>query len=123
MMQLAALPPNSLKDKYPHLDEICSGPDHKLAVGGIMIQIFNSAAGKQYACLVAELAGGKDFVYDGIINKNFQHVFIKQLEALGYQVLKLDTPPPPDSPNELFKMARSESRKFQLYLEARGINS
>lgn len=77
LAQIAALPPGSLRESYPLLDEICSGGQSTMSGGGIMIQIFNSAAGKQYARLVAELAGGKDFVYEGVIHKNFQHVFRK----------------------------------------------
>ncbi|MDE7241406.1 hypothetical protein, partial [Desulfovibrio sp.] len=119
LTRIAALPSGSLRENFPLLDDICTGGDSAMSVGGIMIQIFNSAAGKQYARLVAEIAGGKDFVYDGVIHKNFQHVFMKQLEMLGYAVLSLETPAPENAPRELFRQAREEGRKYRLFLESR----
>lgn len=121
LTQIAALPPGSLGESYPLLDAVCSGGQATMGVGGIMIQIFNSAAGKQYARLVAEIAGGKDFVYEGVIHKNFQHVFRKQLEMLGYAVLSLDTPAPEIAPRDLFRQAREEGRKYRLFLESRDV--
>lgn len=118
MRDLAGIQPGSLKESYPYLNDICFGDKDRMSVGGIMIQIFNSAAGKQYACIVAELAAGKDFVYEGVIHKNFQHIFVKQLEILGYKVLMLDTQLPENSPNFLFRHAKDESRKYCLYLNA-----
>lgn len=118
MRKLANLPEGSLASKYPYLNDICNGGKNNLTVGGIMIQIFNSAAGKQYACMVAELAAGNDFVYEGVIHSNFRHVFVTQLERLGYKVLSIDIPDPANSPNELFKAAKRESRKYRIYLEA-----
>lgn len=117
MRELADLDPHSLDGKFNYLGQICSGPDNKLTVGGIMIEIFNSAAGKEYACLIADLAEHKDFVYDGVIHENFRHVFVAQLTALGYQVLTLETPDPIPSPNALFKQANAESKKYSLYLD------
>lgn len=117
MRELADLDPHSLDGKFNYLGQICSGPDNKLTVGGIMIEIFNSAAGKEYACLIADLADHKDFVYDGVIHENFRHVFVAQLTALGYHVLTLDTPEPIPSPNDLFKQAKAESKKYSLYLD------
>lgn len=119
LSRMATLPPGSLRESYPQLDAICAGPQNTMGVGGIMIQIFNSAAGKQYARLVAELAGGKDFVYEGVIHKNFRHVFMRQLEMLGYAVVALDTPAPENTPRDLFRKAREEERKYRLYLESR----
>lgn len=118
MRQLANLPEGALADQYPYLNNICNGGKNKLTIGGIMIQIFNSAAGKQYACLVAELACGKDFVYEGVIHSNFRHVFVTQLEKLGYKVLSINTSDPENPPNELFKAAKRESRKYRIYLDA-----
>lgn len=120
LTRIAALAPGSLRESFPLLDEICTGGQVAMSVGGIMIQVFNSAAGKQYARLVAELAGGRDFVYEGVIHKNFQHVFVKQLEMLGYAVLSLDTPAPENAPRDLFRQAREEARKYRLFLESRG---
>lgn len=120
LTHIAELPPGSLKQSHPLLDEICAGPQNALPAGGIMIQIFNSAAGKQYARLVAEIAAGKDFVYEGVIHQNFRHVFVKQLEMLGYAVVTLDTPAPENAPRELFLKAREEERKYLLYLGSRG---
>lgn len=119
LAQLVALPPGSLAESYPLLDALCSGGQSAMSGGGIMIQIFNSAAGKQYARLVAEIAGGRDFVYEGVIHRNFQHVFRKQLEMLGYAVLTLDTPAPEIAPRDLFRQAREEARKYRLFLESR----
>lgn len=119
LTQIAALPPGSLAESYPLLDDLCSGGQSTMSGGRMMIQIFNSAAGKQYARLVAELAGGRDFVYEGVIHRNFQHVFRKQLEMLGYAVLTLDTPAPEIAPRDLFRQAREEARKYRLFLEGR----
>lgn len=119
MRELADLEPGTLDNAYNYLSRLCLGPENGMTVGGIMIEIFNSAAGKEYACLVAELASHRDFVYDGVIHENFRHVFVGQLKALGYQVLTLDTPNPAHSPNDLFKQAANESRKYQLFLAAR----
>lgn len=118
MREIANLEPHSLDGKFNYLNLICSGPNNRLTIGGIMIEIFNSAAGKEYSCLIADLAAHKDFVYDGVIHENFRHVFVGQLKALGYQVLPLDTPEPIPSPNDLFKHAKAESNKYGLYLEA-----
>lgn len=118
LRQIAELPPGTLRESHPQLNDICAGRQNTLSVGGIMIQIFNSAAGKQYARLVAEIAGGNDFVYEGVIHRNFQHVFIKQLEMLGYAVLTVDTPAPENAPRQLFDHARKEERKYGLYLES-----
>lgn len=120
LTQIAALPPGSLRESFPLLDDICTGGRGAMSVGGLMIQVFNSAAGKQYARLVAELAGGKDFVYEGVIHRNFQYVFMKQLEMLGYAVLSVETPAPENAPRDLFRQAREEARKYRIFLESRG---
>lgn len=44
-----------------------------------------------------------------------RHVFVKQPEALGHRVLTPETPDPVNPPSQLFKIAKAESRKFQLY--------
>ncbi|MBD5557003.1 MAG: methyltransferase domain-containing protein, partial [Desulfovibrio sp.] len=90
LTQLAALPPGSLKESHPLLDRLCSGGQHAQSAQALMLQVFNSAAGIQYAHLLAEMAGGRDFVYQGYVHEGFRQVFKKQLEMLGYEVLGVE---------------------------------
>lgn len=119
MLELVKMPEGALRDRFPYLNELCGREELATRIGGVMIEIFNSAAGKEYARYVAERCGSRDFVYEGCIHENFQKVFSRQLECLGYKVLKVETNDPDFSPNGLFKRASQEARKFGIFLAER----
>lgn len=119
LTRIAMLPPGNLKESHPALNALCTGAPSPVSVGALMIPLFTSAAGAEYARLVSELAGGRDFVYEGVMQENFREVFAKYLEMLGYMVVTLSTPAPDNAPGELFRQAREEERKYRLYLDSR----
>lgn len=119
LTQIAALAPGSLKEKHSLLDPLCTGARPGQTAAGLMLQVFNSGAGIQYAHLLAEMAAGRDFVYQGYVHADFRQIFMKQLEMLGYAPLAVDTMPPAMTPGELFRQAREEERKYRLYLAGR----
>lgn len=84
----------------------------------LLHKIFESGAGGEYAQLVAKKADGKDFVFDGFVPHEYQDVFAKKIRESGYYVMWMHGERPEYSPYELSRRARTEARKYSLFLGA-----
>lgn len=71
-----------------------------------------------FARLVAARVNGENFIYDGYLPAQYVDIFALMLEALGFRVLRLETPRPEISPHFLSRRARAEARKYQLFLNS-----
>lgn len=113
--------PRDLPEKYARLRDLASELTSWQRIDLFVRKIFQSGAWKEYVRLITDTAGENDFIFDGFIPENNQLEFQRELESLGYRVMRLLTPAPEFTPNELSRRGRVEARKYQLFLGAMSI--
>lgn len=102
----------------PALHALAASQTGWLRLDTLTRRIFEEGLWRDYAALAVREAGGRDMVFDGYIPADGQERFAGAFEELGYLPLRLEMPAPAHSPYELSHRARTESRKYQLFLSA-----
>lgn len=102
----------------PSLHALAASQTDWLRLDQLTRRIFESDLWRDYAALAVREAGGRDMVFDGYIPADCHERFAGAFEELGYRPLRLETPDPAHSPYALSCRARTESRKYQLFLSA-----
>lgn len=104
--------------RYPRLAAIASTCDSPYAINMLVDRAFADTTWQEYAMLVAELAAGKDFVFEGYIPKARQLEFIQKFTEFGYMPLNMQTPQPKESWFSMWRTTQTDARKYFLYLAA-----
>lgn len=100
------------------LSQLLDEPYNDQNISRMLEKLLSSGAASGYVKLLASLAAGRSFVYDGYIPPQHREEFKKELEKLGYMPVSLTLPDQEYGINELSRRARQEARKYQILLGA-----